>query len=105
MWLAFFYASAMVVPFFLFVPETHGNTLLENKAERIRKETGIASYHSPSDRHALPKFEIFKTAIWRPLQLLALEPIILLTSLMVSMVWGILYLYMGVRSILPFLIL
>lgn len=71
------------------VPETHGPTVLAHKARRLQKKTG-KSFHTEVDLHGLHKATIFKTAVWRPLQLLALEPIVFFCSLSLAFVWGVL---------------
>ncbi|KAI5784762.1 major facilitator superfamily domain-containing protein [Geopyxis carbonaria] len=82
------------------LPETHHNTILARKAERMRRDMGLPTLHTRYDNHSLPKSIIFQTAILRPLQLLALEPIVWLCSLALGFVWGVLYLYIGAYLIL-----
>ncbi|RPB01903.1 MFS general substrate transporter [Choiromyces venosus 120613-1] len=77
------------------VPESHPQTLLARKARELRKKTGIEGLYTEVQRNGLRRSRTFITAIWRPLQLLAFEPIVFLTSLFVSFIWGILYLYLG----------
>lgn len=74
----------------LWIPETHGNTILARKARDLRKRTGNKSLMTSYEQRGLKKSAIMKVAIWRPLQLLVLEPIVLLTALFISIIWGIL---------------
>jgi len=94
LWVSTIYSGILLIPV-MFAPETHSHTCLAKKAGRLRVENGVPTYYTAFDRYALPKSTIFATAIWRPIQLLVLEPVILFTSLLVSVVWGILYVYMG----------
>ncbi|KAG0123796.1 major facilitator superfamily domain-containing protein [Tuber indicum] len=77
------------------VPESHPQTLLSRKARELRKRTEVEGLYTELQRNGLPRSRAFMAAVWRPLRLLAFEPIVLLTSLFVSFTWGILYLYLG----------
>lgn len=99
LWFNFAFAATMFGTWWL-VPESHPPTLLLRKAERLRKTTGIEGLYTEREQ-GFSQYRIFMTAVWRPLQLLAFEPIVLLTSLFVAFVWGILYLYLGVSPAPP----
>ncbi|KAG0638517.1 major facilitator superfamily domain-containing protein [Tuber brumale] len=70
-------------------------TMLNRKARELRKRTGVDGLYTEVQRNGLPKSRTFIAAVWRPLQLLAFEPVVFLTSLFVSFIWGILYIYLG----------
>jgi MFS family permease len=79
------------------VPETYHPVLLARKASSIRKNTGDANYHSASEL-ALAKTTIFKSiqrSLYRPFQLLLLEPMCSLLCIYSALVLGILYLFFG----------
>ncbi|KAI5779727.1 major facilitator superfamily domain-containing protein [Geopyxis carbonaria] len=94
MWVMLIFTGALLLNW-TWIPETHAATVLARKAARLRKQTGNADLHTEFDRHALRRFEVFQTAIWRPLQLLTLEPIVMLASVVLGFVWGVLYLYLA----------
>lgn len=73
------------------LPETFAPILLDRKTKRLRKETGIPTLRSADSIGQPKKLEVLKTAIWRPLILLTLEPIVTLVSLYVALMSGILY--------------
>lgn len=89
------YISVLIAPI-MFLPETHHNTILDKKAKRMRDHMGLPTLHTSYDNHSLPKAIIFRTAVFRPIQLLTREPIVWLCSTALAFVWGVLYLYLAV---------
>lgn len=89
LWFLLIFSGASMVAQAL-IPETHATTLLSRKAQRLRKETGNQNLHTEYESHKLKKATIFKTAVWRPLQLLTLEPIVFFSALSLAFVWGVL---------------
>ena len=81
----------------LFVPETFHPVLLARKAEAIRKRTGNPSYHSVSElaRASRPLSQALRQSIYRPFQLLLLEPMCLSLCIYTAFLLGILYLFFG----------
>jgi hypothetical protein len=67
-------------------------TLLERKAEKLRKETGNLELRSVLTKQIPPR-EVFTRAIARPMKMLFLSPIVGLMSLYVAVNYGILYLF------------
>lgn len=81
----------------LFVPETYHPVLLARKAASIRTSTGNEEYRSSSEL-ALQTKSISKTilhSLYRPFQLLVLEPMCLLLCMYSALLLGILYLFFG----------
>lgn len=78
---------------FLLVPETYAPVLLRKRAETLSKKTGKI-YRSKLDieRGQVSIGEAFKTALSRPWILLFREPIVLLLSIYLAIVYGTLYL-------------
>ncbi|KAL1852264.1 hypothetical protein Plec18170_005989 [Paecilomyces lecythidis] len=79
----------------LVVPETYAPILLQRRAAALSKETGKC-YISALDkgRNKTPA-QIFRVTLARPWQLLFHEPICLLLSIYISIVYGTLYLTFG----------
>ncbi|KAF2474649.1 MFS general substrate transporter [Lindgomyces ingoldianus] len=71
--------------------ETYAVTILEQKAARLRKETGNPNLRSKLTLQISPG-ELFKRSIVRPMKMLFLSPIVLLMSIYISINYGILYL-------------
>ncbi|OJJ47008.1 hypothetical protein ASPZODRAFT_65868 [Penicilliopsis zonata CBS 506.65] len=78
---------------FVIVPETYAPRLLQKRAAQLRKETGNEALHSFMDVHKPSFHDIITRYILRPLQMLVLEPILLLITLYLALVYGILYLF------------
>ncbi|KAL4801831.1 MFS general substrate transporter [Aspergillus unguis] len=80
---------AVLTPFT--VHESSRKRILEGKAARLRKETGEL-YYAPSEKHALT----FGTLVQRygkmPLQMMGQEPILIIITLYLTLVYGTLYL-------------
>jgi MFS family permease len=77
----------------LFVPETYAPVLLRRRAERLSKITGKV-YRSKLDidRGTTTLGEALRTSLTRPWILLTREPIVLLLSIYMAIVYGTLYL-------------
>jgi multidrug resistance protein len=81
----------------LLVPETYAPVLLRARAEKLSKLTGKC-YVSAPDNAAGGKPSLskaFKVALSRPWQLLFTEPIVLLLSIYMSVIYGTLYMLFG----------
>ncbi|EFQ27097.1 major facilitator superfamily transporter [Colletotrichum graminicola] len=76
----------------LTVPETYAPVLLRRRAEKLSKITG-KSYISKYEAHQPRKTVVqqFKVALSRPWILLFREPIVLLTSIYMAIIYGTLY--------------
>lgn len=75
------------------VPETYAPTILTRRAKRLRKETGDQSYVTEEEIDRRPFGETVKICIMRPFQLLFGELIVLLISVYMSVLYGLLYMY------------
>lgn len=76
------------------LPETYAPVLLSRKAAKLSRETGtphITIYH---DKKAAPS-EILATAFKRPWVLLFMEPIVLIASTYMAILYGTIYMFMG----------
>ncbi|KUJ19116.1 MFS general substrate transporter [Mollisia scopiformis] len=81
----------------IFVPETYAPVLLSQKAAAMRKSTGNESYYSASEktRASRPLSVALKESLYRPFQLLFLEPMCTLLCIYSALLLGILYLFFG----------
>jgi MFS family permease len=61
----------------IFLPETYAPVLLRHRAAKLRKETGDPTYMTEQERHKRSLSEIIKIALFRPMEMLFTEPIIL----------------------------
>ncbi len=87
------FAGACTVLALIFLPETYAPVLLQWKAKRLRKtdpETNAKLYaeHERSDW----SFQgILHRTLYRPIKMIYQEPILLLVTVYLSLVYGILY--------------
>ncbi|KAM3527498.1 hypothetical protein NHJ13051_002912 [Beauveria bassiana] len=74
-------------------PETYAPVLLRKRANKLSKKTGKV-YISKFEAHGPPRNVVaqFKVSITRPWVLLIKEPIVLLTSIYIAIIYGTLYL-------------
>ncbi|KAI1102348.1 MFS general substrate transporter [Jackrogersella minutella] len=90
-WLVVIMGGVFIPISYVFLKETFPPVLLENKAVRLRKETGNPNLISKLSDKLSPKKQ-FNVAIVRPMKLLLLTPIVTLMALYVAFTYGILYL-------------
>ncbi|KIM94619.1 hypothetical protein OIDMADRAFT_45586 [Oidiodendron maius Zn] len=96
-WLIAILGGIFIPISFFFLKETFAPVLLEQKARRLRKETGNSDLRTKFSEGRTIK-EQFRLAIVRPLKLLLLTPIVTLTALYVAIGYGILYLLISTFS-------
>ncbi|ETI27951.1 hypothetical protein G647_00400 [Cladophialophora carrionii CBS 160.54] len=75
------------------IPETYAPVILDKRAKKLRRETGDAKYVTEKDLDPRPMSEQIRRFLVRPLQLLCLEPIVLLISLYMAVLYGLLYMF------------
>ncbi|GMM36154.1 hypothetical protein DASC09_034790 [Saccharomycopsis crataegensis] len=88
-----FILSAVVYVFVIFaVPETHHQTILKKRKEKLIKLTGDDRYLILKDLKPRTVKEVAIETVSRPLILLT-EPIVLLITIYMSVIYGLLYMY------------
>ncbi|TQB68352.1 Citrinin biosynthesis cluster MFS transporter mrr1 [Monascus purpureus] len=92
-WITMIPASFFGIIAFLTLPETYHPVLLQRRASRLRKETRIWAYHSRLDENTPTFGEILTKYLFRPIQMLFLEPILVCMTIYISLIYGILYLF------------
>lgn len=92
-WITLFGASAFGIVALLFVPETYGPYLLQRRATRLRRETRNWAYHAALDENPPTLRDVFFKYFLRPCEMLVKEPILLLVTIYISLVYGVLYLF------------
>lgn len=76
-----------------FVPETYSPVLLTRRAKNLRFETGNWALHSRHEAQRVDLRAIARTYLIRPIVMLAQEPVLMLVTLYMSLIYGILYLF------------
>jgi DHA1 family multidrug resistance protein-like MFS transporter len=78
---------------FFFLPETSSANILLRRAQRLRKLTGIQNLKSQSeiDQAKMTPSDVAIEALWRPFQLMLLDPSIAFTAVYTAIIYGIFY--------------
>ncbi|KAJ5488656.1 Citrinin biosynthesis cluster MFS transporter mrr1 [Penicillium diatomitis] len=92
-WITLITSSSFGLLALIIVPETYAPKLLQQRAARLRRETKNWALHSFLDEHEPSLAEIGRKYLLRPLQMLALEPILICMTIYLALVYGILYLF------------
>ncbi|XP_006463626.1 hypothetical protein AGABI2DRAFT_225490, partial [Agaricus bisporus var. bisporus H97] len=92
-WVMMFFTAAitlLVVPFF---PETYAPVILLYKVKRLRKEDPVSNknLYAEHENQDWSVKGVLNRTILRPFKMLAVEPILLLVTLYISVVYGLLY--------------
>lgn len=74
------------------IPETFAPVLLSRKAKRMRHETSNWALHARSDEQQVVPKELITKFLFKPFKMLFLDPILLLITLYMSLIYGVLYL-------------
>ncbi|KAJ5281774.1 hypothetical protein N7478_007146 [Penicillium angulare] len=84
----------------IFIPETYGPVLLQQRASRLSKADGkfYISVLEKSQGKKKPS-EVFQRALFRPWIFLFLEPIVLIASVYMAIIYGTVYMFMGAMPI------
>ncbi|KUJ19385.1 putative MFS multidrug transporter [Mollisia scopiformis] len=78
---------------FFIIPETFGPVILQAKAHKIRLETRNWAIHSAFDAQEINMKSIIQVYLTRPYIMLTREPVLLLLTIYMSLIYGILYLF------------
>lgn len=82
------------------LPETYGPVLLERKARHLSKTSGKAHISVlEKDQGKKEPVEVFKKALIRPWILLFWEPIVLVASAYIGIIYGTVYMFMAAMPI------
>ncbi|PVH73714.1 MFS general substrate transporter [Cadophora sp. DSE1049] len=92
-WIQLIMAGVVWVLITFTVPETYAPTILAARAKKMRAETGSKEHITEQDLDLRPFSERMSIFLIRPFQLLFLEPIVLLLSLYMSVLYGLLYMF------------
>lgn len=74
------------------IPETFAPVLLSRKAKKMRYETLNWALHARSDEQQVVPKELVTKFLFKPFKMLFLDPILLLITLYMSLIYGVLYL-------------
>ena len=92
-WITLIMASFFGVLACLICSESYAPVLLQRKAAKIRFETKNWAIHAPADENKVTMKEIVNKYLFRPFLMMALEPILVLITIYMAIIYGILYLF------------
>ena len=92
-WISLIVAGVMTSLAFLFLPETHAGVLLSWRAKHLRTFSGDDRYQSASEIVSMTFSHRMRIALTRP-WLLALEPIVVVITLYLTVIWAVLFTFL-----------
>ncbi|KAI0066245.1 MFS general substrate transporter [Artomyces pyxidatus] len=90
LWVNMMFAGVAAVLITL-VPETYAPALLRHRAEKMRRDTGSDCYKTEQELFLRPLSDMLTETLVRPFEMLLTEPILLLMSLYICLIYGLLY--------------
>lgn len=81
------------------MPETYGPVLLRQRAKKLSKESGHVYISILDASHVTKASEVFKKTLARPWLLMIREPIVLIASIYLSIIYGTIYMFLGAFAI------
>jgi len=93
LWEIVWLAAPVYISLLFLLPETSASNILLRRAARLRKLTGKANLKSQSeiDQEKLTVNEVVIGNLWRPIQIMFLDPAILFTSIYTALMYAIFY--------------
>ena len=93
LWEVLWLNGPIFVSLFFFLPETSSSTILLHRAQRLRKLTSNNTLKAQSelDQANLTASAIASEALWRPFQLMLLDPSIAFTAVYTAIIYAIFY--------------
>jgi MFS family permease len=92
-WIQLIMSGAAWILITFTLPETFAPAILSKRAKKLRKETGDSKYVTEQQLNPRPLRETLHLILFRPMQLLALEPIVFLVAVYMSVIYGLLYMF------------
>ncbi|KAK2732495.1 hypothetical protein FQN55_004072 [Onygenales sp. PD_40] len=101
LWEILWLSGPIFILLFLLLPETSSDTILLRRAARLRKLTGNKHLKSQSEikQAQMSASDIAVATIWRPFQIMLLDPAVFFTNVYSSLVYGIYYSFFEVFPI------
>lgn len=91
-WFTMIMATAFGVPSLFILPETLAPVLLQRRAAKLRTQTRNWAFHSKLDEDPVTLHALVVKYLFKPMRMLAREPILIVVTAYMSLVYGILYL-------------
>ncbi|MCJ1358999.1 MAG: hypothetical protein MMC33_008999 [Icmadophila ericetorum] len=91
-YIAFAFAGVSMI-FLFFLPETYAPVILQNRAKKLRAETGNPNIFAPLDLEKKGAKQMLTITLTRPLRMLFFEAIVLCSCLYLALIYAIFYLF------------
>ncbi|KAK3045701.1 hypothetical protein LTS18_013622, partial [Coniosporium uncinatum] len=93
LWEMLWLAGPIWLVMFFFLPETSPSNILLRRAQRLRKLTGDQRLKSQSeiDQANISAKDLAVESLWRPMQMMVLDPAIAFTAVYTALIYGIFY--------------
>lgn len=91
-WTTLIFAGVLCVVALFTVRETSSRRILQLKAKRLRAETGNQALHAPSEETPIDFRDIVQRYLTKPIRIFVMEPILIILTAYMTLVYGILYL-------------
>jgi multidrug resistance protein len=78
-----------------FLRETYGPRILRDRAKRIRKETGDATWQTEAEMQKKTLAQVLRTSLIRPFRLLLTQSIVQVVACYMAYIYGIMYLVLS----------
>ena len=88
-WVQMIFAGVMAL-FKCTIPETFSPVILKRRARKLRKETGDPNIATEQELFKVPFSQLIIETLVRPFEMLVTEPILLLLSLYIALIYGLL---------------
>lgn len=90
-WITLIMAALFGVIGFFVIPETLAPVLLQRRAKKLKHQTKNWALHAEADEHEVNFKEIADKYLLKPFKMLIMEPILVLITLYMSLIYGIIY--------------
>lgn len=87
-WITMIMAALAGTIGFIVIPETFAPVILQRKAKKLRYQTRNWALHAEADEKEVNLKEIVEKYLERPFKMLAMEPILVLVTLYMSLIYG-----------------
>lgn len=94
-WLLTWISAAVLIVLIFFFPETSADNILYRRCQRIKRAKNDDRYYTPKERQeaTLAKKDFLITALYRPVQIILEDPIVLALDGYIALCYGTFYLF------------
>jgi MFS transporter, DHA1 family, multidrug resistance protein len=90
-WVMMIFAGVCTIITIIFLPETYAPVILGKKVKKLRKEDPTTKIWAPHEKQDWSFKGLVHRTVFRPFQMLFMEPVLVLVTVYLSLVYGVLY--------------